>query len=441
VIQRECLGKLAKWREKQPVKVIGGIRGCGKTMLLAMYIDWLKRTGVDDEQIVSINMEDPETEALLNYRELYGYINKRLCENRFTYVFIDEVQRCPKYEKAIAGLLTKKQVDLYVTASGADVSSIAPHVEIKVLPLSFAEYLLFSKTKDPSKTEELKAFSCATEANITLQKAFPTKTNRRLPRQKAQTEKYLQHEAFNNYLSFGGFPFTAALGGDAGLIRYCVNGIYSTALIKDVAGQAGISDIPLLEQIAKLMSQHTGRSLSSTKISTAISGGGRKISTNTVETYMKALTSAFVFFHAGRFDIKTKRHLKTLGKYYIADTGVRNLLLESGTSDLDGQLENIVYLELLRRGFQVCIGKYGGEEVNFAVFWSSNPEKNGGQAYFQVTASVRDKSVLADKLSPLMRIQDNHPKFILSLDDTPFRANHNGIIQKNIIDWLLESKR
>ena len=441
MIQRECLGRLAKWREKQPVKVIGGIRGCGKTTLLAMYIDWLKRMGVDDEQIVLVNMEEPETDALLNYRGLYGYVNKRLCENRFTYVFIDEVQKCPKYEKTIAGLLAKKRVDIYLTASNADLSPIEPQVEIKVLPLSFAEYLMFSNAKDPNKTEELKAFSTAMGANIALKKAFPTKTNRRLPRQKAQTEKYLQAEAFNNYLSFGGFPFTAALGGDAGLIRYCVDGIYNAALIKDVAGQAGISDIPLLGQIAKLMSQHTGRSLNSTRISTAISAAGRKISTNTVETYMKALTSAFVFFHVGRFDIKTKKHLKTLGKYYIADTGIRNLLLESGTCDLDGQLENIVYLELLRRGFQVCIGKHGGDEVNFAVFWSSTPEKNGGQAYFQVVASVRDKSVLADKLSPLMRIQDNHPKFILSLDETPFRANHNGIIQKNIIDWLLESKR
>jgi len=465
VIQRECLGRLAKWREKQPVKVVSGIRGCGKTTLLAMYIDWLKRTGVDDAQIVFVDMEEPESEELLNYRELYAYVKKRLCAGKFTYVFIDEAQRCEKYEKAIGGLFSKNQVDLYLTVSNTAAlevaaSSLSPQVEIRMLPLSFAEYLVFSKAKVPGSAEELKTFSCSAEKDKLfqktishkdhLQKAFPTRPDRRLPRQKAQMEKYMQQEAFNNYLSFGGFPFTAALGGDAGLIRYCVDGIYSSALLKDVAGQAGINDVPLLEHVAKLMSQSTGRALSSKKLSAAIGAEGRRISANTVETYMRALSSAFVFHHVGRFDINTRKHLKTLGKYYITDTGIRNLLLESGSSDLDGQLENIVYLELLRRGFKVCIGKHGSEEVNFAVSWPSSAkggeskngaEENEGWAYFQVAASVREKSVLSGKLSPLRRIQDNYPKFILSLDETPFRTTHNGIIQRNLIDWLLDSKR
>ncbi|MCL2601098.1 MAG: AAA family ATPase, partial [Treponema sp.] len=310
--------------------MISGVRGGGKTTLLAMYIDWLKRTGVDDGQIVCVSMEEPETEAILNYRGLYGYVQKRLCNDRVTYVFIDEVQKCPKYEKAIVGLLAKKQIDLYITASSATavetaVSSLTPHIEVQVLPLSFAEYIVFSKakiinTQSQDDTDEPKAFSDTVGNARLLQKAFPTRTNRRLPRQKEQVEKYLQQEAFNNYLSFGGFPFAATLDGDVSLIRYFVDGIYNTVLLKDVAGQAGISDIPLLEDIAKLMSKSTGRSLSSTKISAAISAKGRKISANTVETYMKALCSAFVFLHAGRFDIKTRKHLKTLGKYYIADT-------------------------------------------------------------------------------------------------------------------------
>jgi len=446
----ECLGRLARWREKRPVKVIGGIRGSGKTTLLAMYTDWLKRTGVDEGQIVHVNMEAPEAGARMDFRGLYDHVKKRLCESRVSYVFIDEVQKCPGYEKAIAGLLAKRRVDLYVAASSIDASLFPQHVEIPVLPLSFAEYLLFSKAKVPGRDEELKAFSGAAGKGAALQKALPTRTGRRLPRQKTQMEKYVQQEAFNNYLSFGGFPFAAAMGGDAGLLRHCIDGIYSAALIKDVAQQAGINDIPLLESVARLMSQSTGHSLSSTKIGAAIDAGGRKISANTVETYMKALSTAFVFLHAGRFDIKAKKHLKTLGKYYIADTGIRNMLLEAGSAGLDGQLENIVYLELLRRGFRVCIGKLGGEEVNFAVFWPSQPKaaaatgepaEGGGQAYFQVAASVRDKAALAGKLSPLLRIPDNHPKFILSLDETPLRASHSGIIQRNLIEWLLEPKR
>ena len=170
-----------------------------------------------------------------------------------------------------------------------------------------------------------------------------------------------------------------------------------------------------------------------------MSANGTKISTNTVETYMRALTTAFVFYHAGRFDIKTEKRLKTLGKYYIADTGIRNLLLETTAPDLDGQLENIVCMELLRRGVEVCVGKYGSDEINFVVFVSGS--EGGSRAYFQVAASVRDAAVLARKLSPLERIRDNHPKYILSLDETPFRTVRNGIIQINLIDWLLETRR
>jgi predicted AAA+ superfamily ATPase len=263
-------------------------------------------------------------------------------------------------------------------------------------------------------------------------------------------EKFLQREAFNEYLSFGGFPFTAAMGGDAALIRHYVEGIYSTILIKDVARQAGINDIPLLETIARMMSRSAGRPLNSKKISTEIGDKGRNISTNTVETYMQALTGACVFYYVGRFDIKAGKSLKTLGKYYIADTGMGNLLLDQHPDvniqpDIDGRLENIVCLELMRRGLQVYVGKYGNDEINFVVFGqpvrNTEPAGNEGgkTAYFQVASGLRDPAVLDRKLSPLRRINDNHPKYILSLDETPFRSNYGGVIQRNLIEWLLEN--
>jgi len=453
MIQRaEYLGRLAKWREKQPVKIISGVRGSGKSTLLAMYIDWLKQTGVDDKQIIFINMENPESEALLHYQGLYSFIAKRLCVNKCTYIFIDEIQKCRDCQKALEGLLIKKQVDLYAAVSNSCLFLKTPHIEIRMLPLSFREYLLFTRLRAktmqiPGRAQELEEFVPGTE-KIEAQAVFPLRKDKRLPRQKEQMEKYRQREDFNNYLSFGGFPFTAALSGDAGMIRQCVEGIYNTVLVKDISWQSGISDIPLLENIAKLMGESAGRSISSKKLSVDIDAKGRKISTNTVETYMRALCSAYVFYHTDRFDMKTGRPLKTLGKYYIADTGIKNLLLDQEPPDITRLLENIVYLELLRRDCRVSLGKLGGEEVNFIALFPSSPpgavkqgeNADGNFAYFQVADSVRDHSILAKKMSPLEKIKGNSPKYILSLDETPFRSNNKGIMQRNLIEWLLETK-
>ena len=457
VIQRsEYIERLATLEEKLPVRVISGIRSCGKTTLLAMYIDWLKHSGVEDSQIVFVSLDDPESSTLFHYQGLYGYIKKRLCKDKVTYIFIDEIQKCADYERAVEGLLLKQEVVLYVTVSTTSVFSRVPYVEIGMLPLSFAEYLVFTKANILGSPDELRVFSPPARDNG----AETAKPERRLPRQRAQMEKFLRKEAFNNYVSFGGFPFTAALGGDAALIRHYVDGIYNTILVKDLARQNGVHDIPLLEHIVQMMGHSTGRPLSSKRISATINAAGRKISTNTVETYIRALTTTFVFYHIERFDIKTGKYLKTLGKYYIADTGIRNLLLSSTTvgtgtsvaaeSELDGQLENVVCLELLRRNFQVCTGKYGSDEVNFVTFARSpSPSESLSPlelvtedvkpAYYQVAASVRDPAVLARKLSPLEQIEDNHPKYLLTLDETPFRSNYKGIIQKNLIDWLLET--
>ena len=407
VERNEYLARLAAWREKQVIKVVSGVRRCGKSTLLAQYIDLLRASGVSDEQIVSINLEDPEFESLLNYEALYTYIQKRLCRNKYTYVFIDEVQQCINFEKAIDGLFIKKRVDLYITGSNAYMLSgelatllSGRYVEINMLPLSFAEYLVFTNAK---------------------KKAIDNRV------------------ALNDYIHLGSFPYTASLGANADMIKIYIDGIYNTILLKDVAKRSGATDITLLENIIKFLSHSIGSPISVKKISDTINSFGRKISVNTVETYMRCLTDSFIFYHVNRYDIKGKLYLKTNGKYYIVDTGIRNMLLESSTPDIGHQIENIVYLELLRRGCRVSIGKVAEKEVDFVASGANNQDNDpGGLSYYQVATSVLDSNTLARELSSLQGIKDNHPKYLLTMDDIPSRANHGGIIQRYLVDWLLE---
>ena len=435
--RKEYLSRIAKWRDKPQVKLLTGTRGCGKTTLLAAYIDWLKRTDVEESQIVYLDLENLNEKTLFHYQGLYNYLKKHICTNNITYIFIDEIQKCYSFEKTIEGLLLKKSIDIYITSSNKCVLSFVPFVEIKMFPLSFSEYLAFSKVRNRSP-RILQNKDGIKQLPINISGFNQQKPERRMPRQKDQMERYLQIEAFNNYISFGGFPFSAAFFDDAVSVQQCVRGIYNTILINDAAAQAGINDIPLLEDIVKSLCYNIGSPLSSKKINLALKLKNRNISSNTVETYMRALTAAFIFFHIERFEIKKGKRLKTLGKYFITDTGISNLLYGADSTGIDGQIENIVCLELLRRGHRVFIGKNGSDEINFVV--QEDAKNNMRQAYFQVVSKIRDKPLFAKKLSPLERIRDNHPKIILSLDETPFRSNHKGIIQCNLIDWLLETK-
>lgn len=399
MIQRqEYLKKLIDWREKNLIKVITGVRRCGKSSLFTLYIDYLKSTGVLDEQIISINLEDVEFEDLLNYKELHDYVKSRLCKNKFTYVFIDEVQQCDKFEKAVDSLFIKDNVDVYITGSNAHMLSgelatllSGRYVEITMLPLSFAEYQNFIADTDNS-----------------------IKNN------------------FNNYLKFGSFPYVTQLRKDETIIKTYIDGIYNTILIKDVAKREGITDITLLESIVKFLSSNVGSTVSTKKISDAIISSGRKISVNTVENYLRALTDSFIFYSVDRYDIKGKQHLKTLGKYYIVDTGLRNILLSGSSSDLGHLIENIVYLELLRRGFKVNIGKLAEKEVDFVA------RDTDGLEYYQVSASVLEESTLKRELEPLQKIPDNYPKYLLTLDDYIVNSNYEGIRQINLIEWLMQ---
>ena len=402
MIQRpEYLKKLIDWKEKQLIKVITGVRRCGKSTLLSLYIEYLKSTGVGDDQIVAVNLENVENENLLNYRALYDYMKERLCSSKFTYVFIDEVQQCPMYEKAVDSLFIKDNVDVYVTGSNAYMLSgelatllSGRYVEIRMLPLSFAEYLSFT---DNTKDSAVKT-------------------------------------AFNDYLKFGSFPYIAAHCRETNLARDYIDGIYNTILVKDVAKREGITDISVLESIVKFLSSNIGSPVSAKKISDTINSSGRKISVNTVERYMRALTDSFMFYKVDRFDIKGRQNLKTLGKYYIVDTGLRDLLVSGSAPDTGHLLENIVYLELIRRGYKVNIGKLAEKEIDFVA------RNMDGIEYYQVASTVLDSGTLSRELEPLHKIPDHHPKLLLTLDEFGAGGNHDGIRQYNVLDWLTNNK-
>jgi len=397
VIQRkEYLDRLISGREKQIIKVVTGVRRCGKSTLFTLYIDYLKSTGVSEDQIVSVNLEDVEHEKLLDYKALYDYVKERLCKDRYTYVFIDEVQNCKSFEKAVNSFFIKPNVDVYITGSNAYMLSgelatllSGRYVTIDMLPFSFKEYCEASSSAGKTKREN-----------------------------------------FNDYLRFGSFPYVAIIErNDAVVIPY-LDGIYSTILLKDVAKREGITDVSLLENIIKFVAASVGSPISTKKISDTINSSGRKISVNTVEHYLRALTDSYIFYKVERYDIKGRQHLKTLGKYYLVDSGIRNLLLSSSSSDLGHMIENVVYLELLRRGFKVNIGKLYEKEVDFVA------SDMNGRAYYQVSASVLDESTLNRELEPLQKIADNYPKILLTLDDIGTGRNFAGIRHLNLLDWL-----
>jgi hypothetical protein len=396
IVQRkEYLGTLEKWREKQIIKVVFGVRRCGKSTLFSLYIDYLIESGVSKDQIVFINLEEIENENLLDYRVLYDYIKGKLVKDKYTYVFIDEVQQCKSFEKAVDSLFVKENVDLYITGSNAIMLSgelatllSGRYIEISMLPLSFLEYYELTEGKDIKSS-------------------------------------------FNDYLKYGSFPYVANLEKKDTVIRTYIEGIYNTILIKDVATREGITDIPVLESIVRFLCRNIGSPVSVKKVSDTINSSGRKISVNTVDNYIRALNQSYIFYKADRYDIRGKQYLKTLGKYYLVDTGLRNMLLSGSATDLGHLLENVVYLELRRRGYKVNIGKLADKEIDFIASGLKGIE------YYQVSASVSDKSTMERELDPLMKIADNHPKYLLTLDDIIPNANYNGILHINLISWLL----
>ena len=392
------LKELLYWRDKQVIKVITGIRRCGKSTMFSLFIDELLKDGVEKEQIIRINLEDMAYEELLEYHKLYSYVKERLQSGKKTYIFLDEIQNCQEFERAVDSLFIQPDTDIYITGSNAFMLSgelatllSGRYVTISMQPLSFAEFY-------------------------------------------SVCENMVKEQAFQEYMKYGGFPYITRLNGNEEAVRQYLEGIYNTILVKDVANREKISDLTILESIVRTLASNIGSPISTKKIADTLISNGRKISINTVDRYVRALVDSYIFYKVDRYDVKGRQYLKTFGKYYIADTGLRRLLTAESTSDMGHLLENIVYMELKRRYMRVGIGKIAEFETDFVV------ENADESAYYQVSASVLDEGTKERELRPLQKIKDNHPKVLLTLDVIGKNANYDGIRQYNLIDWLLEEK-
>lgn len=396
IIERQRYNeKLRAYRDKQIIKVITGVRRCGKSTLLRQYRDYLKTQGVEDNRIVFINFEDYDFAALRNPDKLYAYIKERLVEGEMNYIFLDEIQQVSEFWQIVDSLYIKDNVDLYITGSNAYMlsSELATllsgrYVEISMLPLSFAEYVAsMGDTSDLSRK-------------------------------------------YTDYIVNGSFPYTLELREHSGQIKDYLDAVYNTIVVKDVASRKKIGDTMMLESVTRFIFDNIGNSLSTKKIADTMTSDGRKIDVKTVEKYIGALKESYIIYQAKRYNIKGKQYLKTLDKYYVVDIGMRYMLLGSRSTDVGHILENIVYLELIRRGYEVYVGKVDDAEVDFVAIYSGRP------SYFQVAATVRDENTLKRELAPLQKIKDHYSKFILTLDDDP-EADYDGIIRINAFDWLL----
>lgn len=387
--------KLLAFKDKNIIKVVTGVRRCGKSVLLEMFREYLISVGIAESQIIAINLEDYDFYELRDGKKLHEYIKQRLNKEKMSYVFVDEVQQCPDFADVINSLFLKKNIDIYITGSNADMlsSEIATllsgrYVEIMMLPLSFAEYV--SSTGD---TKEL-------------------------------SRKYRE------YIEFSSFPYTLELAGYPEEIKDYMEGLYNTIIVKDISQRHRITDTMLLESIVRFIFDNIGSSVSSKKIADTLTSYGRKTDAKSAEKYLSYLMESFIVYQARRYNIKGKQYLKTLEKYYVVDIGLRFMLLGSRSVDAGHILENVVYLELLRRGYDVYIGKLDDLEIDFVA------EKNGKPVYFQVALSVRDENTLKRELRPLQKLKDHYPKFILTLDEDP-DSDYDGILRINALDWLM----
>ena len=379
--------------------MITGIRRCGKSTLLSLFENHLITNGVKKDQIIRMNFESFEFDDLSSYKELHAYINERLKnKSEKSYILLDEVQQVLSWEKVINSFLVDANVDIYITGSNAyllssELSTLLSgrYVEIKMQPLSFKEYLDFTETDQDSSLQE----------------------------------------KFNQYIKFGGLPIVVELMDNQDAIGPFLEGIYNTVLMKDVIERNGVRDAALLESILKYIASNIGSIVSTKKISDYLTSSGRKTTSDTIDNYLKMLESAFIIYKANRYDLKGKMFLKTLEKYYMVDMGIRNQLTGLRDTDYGHVLENLVYLELLRRGYEVTIGKVGQLEVDFVAV------KADEKVYYQVSATILDEKTRERELRPLKSISDNYPKYILTMDESIFK-DYSGIKVKNIIDYLLE---
>ena len=427
------LNKLIGFKDTEPVKVITGIRRCGKSSLLKLMIEHLKQNGVLSSQILYVNFESFEF-VEFNSTKLYNYVKERIVAGKRMYLFFDEVQRVKNWENAINAFRVDFNCDIYITGSNAYLlsSEYATYlsgrcVEIKMLPLSFVEFIDFN---DLSLKTEVGALG-----------------DKRTYAEDSSGSKYPLKEVFNSYLKFGGMPGITELGLDQEKSLMLLDSVFSTIIVRDILDLANlrekgpINDSVLLKKIVMFLSDNIGNNVSLSSIGNTLSNEGLledvrtkgKVSVHKLQYYVNSLLESFFFYEIKRFDIKGKEYLKTLGKYYIVDLGFRNLLLGYRNRDTGHVLENIVYLELLRRGYDVAIGKIDNLEIDFIA------QKADEKLYIQVTDDMSISSVTQRELAPLKKVKDNYPKFVLALN-LGLETNYDGIKILNVIDWLVASK-
>ena len=397
----EYLEWLKQWKEQQIIKVVSGVRRCGKSTLFEIYKDWLKNSGVRSEQIISINFEDIDFEQLTEYHSLYNHIKERLTPDKMNYIFLDEIEHVPQFEKAVDSLFLKENCDVYITGSNAYFMSgelatllTGRYVELKMLPLSFKEFC--SGLKESQSLNNVQKF------NLYLkQSSFPYLTKYR------NTEREV-----NNYL----------------------RDIYNSVLLKDIVARLKIADVTTLENVAKFLLHNIGNVASVSKIANTLKSQGKGADQKTVDKYLRGLTDSLLLYEAQRYNLKGKMFLSTNSKYYAVDISLRNMLVKGSESDIGHILENIVYLELKRRGCNVYAGQLDDGEIDFVAV------KDSEIVYYQVSATVLDENTLKRELAPLRKVQDNYPKYLLTLDEIFGSANYDGIKKINVLDWLLGNR-
>lgn len=389
----EYLEKLKKWKDKDVIKVVTGIRRCGKSTLFDLYIEYLKSIGVKEEHIITINLESLDYN-FNDYKELYDYVINLVRNKDQYYVFLDEVQNIPEFQRVVDALYIKKNIDVYITGSNAILLSgelatllSGRYIEIKMLPLSFKEYRDYFNVVGDEKL-------------------------------------YLR------YINNSSFPYTLKLENSDEIDEY-LESIYNTIIVKDIASRKKITDISMLKSVTEFLFSSIGSTMSVKKIADTLTSNGRNVSVHTVEDYLDSLTESYIFNKVSRYDIKGKQYLETGNKYYATDVTMRYAVLGRKELDVGHILENIVYLELLRRGYKVYIGKSGEKEVDFVAV---NKE---GTIYYQVAYTTRDEKTLERELSSLKSINNHYPKYILTMDLDP-EVDYDGIRKMNVIDWLLK---
>ena len=393
--RKEYMDILDKWREKKVIKVVTGIRRCGKSSLLRMFRERLLDDGVAKEQVQDLNFESLDNEPFLDYKVLYSHVKDNLCPDRMNYLFFDEIQMVENFQKVIDSLFLLDNVDIYVTGSNAYLLSgeiatllTGRYVEVSMFPLSFKEFML----------------------------GQPTGMSR--------------EDGYRKYVECGSFPYVLQIENDREMVHEYLLGLYNTIVLKDVVSRRKITDVMMLQSVVRFLADNIGNVSVIKRVSDTMTSIGRKIASHTVENYMAALVDSFIFYPVRRYDVKGMQLLKTGQKFYLADIGLRQVINGARSGDMGHVLENIVFLELSRRGGEIYVGKIGDCEIDFIVV------EGNFRSYYQVSLSVRDESTMRRELAPLLSISDSFPKYLLTMDNDPV-TYHEGIKQLYVLDWLL----